>query len=250
MKNSHAPFQILISFFAFVACAPCSTWSQTSPSPNCGPLAAPPPEATFGGPSTAGAGQTELGVAVGTYGEFYPSPSCGHVGTTDWLVRWRRGIGDRFDLGFDGEVDTQGGTNGGTIKVAARYQVTQGFRVEGGVGTSDTGFAGRSINADVAGVIGTTRENSTWNYYSSLRLAASHGCNGLFCASADTNGNHNPGAIFLVGAIGATARVSDHAKFVMEAADGEAFSRELPDPERVGSVHFTIGILFNVGKRP
>ena len=250
MMSPRAPFQSLILLFAFVVLAPLSAWSQTTPPPNCGPIAQPPPLATFGGPSTAGAGQTELGVAVGTYGEFYPSPSCGHVGTTDWMVRWRRGWGERLDLGFDGEVDTQGGTNGGTIKFAARYAVTHGFRVEGGVGTSDTGFAGRSINADVAAVIGTTREDRTWNYYTSLRLAGSRGCNGLFCAGVDTAGYHNPGALVLLGAIGATARVSQHAEFVMEAADAEIFSRELPDPERAGYVHFSIGILFKVGKRP
>lgn len=249
MENNQALFRTLIALFVFAVAAPGFAWSQSTPPPNCGPIAAPPPLATFGGPSTAGAGQTELGIAVGTYGEFYPS-NCGHIGTTDWLVRWRRGIGDRFDLGFDGEVDTQGGTNGGTIKVAARYQVTHGFRVEAGVGTSDTGFAGRSINADLAAVIGTTNESRTWNYYTSLRLAGSRGCNGLFCAGVDSAGSHNPGAVLVVGAIGATARVSEHAKFVMEAADGAGFSRELPDPERVGSVHFTIGILFNVGKHP
>lgn len=250
MTSRRAPFHLLTMLFVIFVLAPFRAWSQTTPSPNCGPIAPPPPLATLGGPLTAGAGQTELAIVVGAYGEFYPSPSCGHVGASDWLVRWRRGWGDSLDLGFDGELDTENNTTGGTVKFAARYQVTHGFRVEGGVGAADSGFAGRSLNADLAGVIGTTREDRTWNYYSSLRLAGTHGCNGLFCTSVDTAGFHNPGALVLVGAIGAIARVSRHAEFVMEAASAEIFSRALPNPERAGYVHFSIGIRFNVGKLP
>lgn len=127
-----------------------------APPPNCETIAAPPPLATLGGPATAAPGNTELGIAVGAAGNIYPSP-CGHEGFSDWLVRWRRGMNSRMDLGFDFEVDNHsGGGVGGTAKGAIRYQVKKGFRLEGGFGASDTGFAGGSLNADLAATIGTS----------------------------------------------------------------------------------------------
>src|SRR5215467_3230885 len=80
-------------------------WSQT-PSPDCRLIAYLPPMATFGGPATAGTGQTELGVGFGGYGEILPSP-CIHAGGLDWFVRWRRGVSDRLDLGFDFNTNNQ-----------------------------------------------------------------------------------------------------------------------------------------------
>ena len=41
----------------------------TATTGNCNTVASPPPLATFGGPATARAGQTELGLAVGTFGQ-------------------------------------------------------------------------------------------------------------------------------------------------------------------------------------
>ena len=189
---------------------------------------------------------TELAIAAGGYGEILPSP-CFHGGASDWLVRWRRGLGDRFDLGFDGEIDAAG-SNEGTVKFAARYQLTPGLRLEAGVGASDGGIGGRSVNGDVAAVIGTRREDRTWNYYGSLRLAASRGCANLFCASGSDTG-HNPGAILPLVVGGATARICDKARFVMEGSPfGGIISREHPGFGYY--VHISVGVLFEVGKRP
>jgi len=184
-------------------------------------------------------GETELGLAVGTAGNIYPPP-CGHEGLSDWLVRWRRGVSNRADLGFDFEVDNHsGGGLGGTAKLATRYQVKRGFRLEGGMGTSDSGFAGASVNADAAGTIGTTNSDKTWNYYTSLRLAGSHGLGG--------RADHAPGAFVPLGVIGTAARVSENVHFVLETGLGGIFSREHPDP---GSyIHFSFGVLFDVGKK-
>lgn len=161
-------------------------------------------------------------------------------------MRWRRGVSSRIDLGFDFEVDNHsGGAVGGTAKLAMRYQVTKGFRIEGGVGTADTGFAGRSVNADLAATIGTTNSDKTWNYYTSLRFAGSHGCINLLCAGG--SGSHPPGALIPLGVIGATARVSNNVRFVLEGGLGGIFSREHPDPGTY--IHVSFGVLFDVGKK-
>ena len=218
-----------------------------SPS-NCELRATPPPLATFGGPATAAPGYTELAVAVGVYGEGLGNVCAADlIGATDWFVRWRHGLTDRIDLGFDALIDDRSdGTLGGTAKLAMRYQVRKGFRLEGGVGTADSGD-GRSVNADLAAVIGTNRLNKTWNYYASARLAGSHGCFNLFCApSGDQSGSRPPGALIPLGVIGSTARVSRDAQFVMEGGLGEIFSREYPQHGLY--IHISVGVLFNVGK--
>ena len=187
----------LLPALVFMALFPRVTVGQTSPSPNCKLVAAPPPLATFGGPATAAPGQTELGLGFGVYGELPPAP-CDHGGGTDWFVRWRRGVSDRVDLGFDFMADNQSdGSFGGTAKVAMRYEVTSGLRLEGGVGAADEGD-GRSVNADLAATIGTRSPDKTWNYYSSIRLAASRGCAGLFCTGL-LPGQAPPGAILPLG---------------------------------------------------
>lgn len=206
--------------------------------------------ATFGGPLTAPRGETELGIGVGGSGELNEiTPQCAEVelGTTDWLVRWRRGVGDKTDMGFDWVISNTGG-NGqtGTVKFAVRQRVAKGLRLEGGVGTADSGFTGRSISADAAAVIGTTNVDNTWNYYASLRVAASHGCINLVCLGG-SGLDHNPGGIVPLGVIGASARVTDNIHFLMEAGLGEVFSRQHPDP--VGYIHLSFGVQFDVGKK-
>lgn len=230
----------------FLAVIPCLALGQATASPNCKLIASPPPLATLGGPATVMQRYTELGLAVGGYGELPPSP-CDHGGGTDWLARWRRGLSDRFDLGFDVLADNQSdGSLGATAKVAVRYQVNQGFRIEGGLGAADEGD-GRSLNADLAATIGTRDLNRTWNYYTSLRVAGSHGCTGLFCTSALAGANAAPpGAILPLGVIGSGARVSENASFIMEGGLGGIFSRE--HPATGVYIHLSFGVLFDVGK--
>jgi hypothetical protein len=232
---------------AFLSVIPCLSLGQATPSPNCKMIASPPPLATFGGPAIATKGYTELGLAVGGYGELLPSP-CGHGGGTDWLARWRRGLGDRIDLGFDVLADNRSdGTFGATAKVAVRYFIQPGLRLEAGLGAADEGD-GRSVNADVAATIGTTSLDRTWNYYSSFRLAGSHGCTGLFCTGSLAGTNAAPpGAILPLGAIGSSAHISQSASFIMEGGLGGIFSREHPGTGVY--VHLSFGVLFDVGER-
>ncbi|MGD0830107.1 MAG: hypothetical protein ABR907_04130 [Terracidiphilus sp.] len=86
--------------------------------------------------------------------------------------------------------------------------------MEGGVGAADGGI-GRSVNADLAAVIGTYKHpEDTWNYYASMRLAGSHGCFNLLCEGGEgASGTRSPGALIPLGVVGATARVSDSFAF-------------------------------------
>lgn len=216
--------------------------AQTQPSADCQPIAYLPSMATFGGPSLTAAGTTELALGFGGYSEILPNP-CIHAGALDWLLRFRRAMCDRLDFGFDVLFNDQSNkTLGGTPKVAVRYLITPGLRLEGGVGVADGGD-GRNLNADVAAVLGTHNQTKTWNYCTLLRLAGSCGC--LTCGS---NTNHAPGALVPLGVIGTTARVSDNAKFVMEAGMGQAFVRQYS--ASANYVHLSFGVQFNVGKEP
>jgi len=204
--------------------------------------------ATLGGPATAAPGHTELGIAVGVFGEGFDVPPCeiDMIGSTNWLARWRRGLTSRTDIGFDVLIANSDNLAGST-KVAMRYQATKGLRLESGAGFSDGG-SGRSVNADMAAVIGTYKHpDDTWNYYASIRLGASHGCNNLLCiGSPGPPGSDPPGALIPLGVIGATARVSDTARFVMEGGLGEHISRQQPPSGLY--LHISFGLLFNVGK--
>jgi hypothetical protein len=243
-KFAHHAFVLGVALLSVI---PRLALGQANPSSNCKMIASPPPLATFGGPAIATNGFTELGLAVGGYGELVPSP-CDHGGGTDWLARWRRGLSNRIDLGFDVVGDNQSdGSFGATAKVAARYLITSGFRLETGLGAADEGD-GRSLNADVAATIGTTNLDRTWNYYASLRLAVSHGCTGLFCSGSLAGSNAAPpGAILPLGTIGSSAHISQNASFIMEGGLGGIFSREHPSTGVY--VHLAFGVLFDVGKR-
>ena len=167
-----------VMLLIFSVALPIPAGSQTSPSPNCDMIASLPPMATLGGPATAAPGQTELALAFGGYGELLPDP-CIHSGGLDWLTRFRRGMSNRIDLGFDSMVDNQtDGSLGITAKAAARFLVTHGFRLEGGVGASDQGDGGavNAENADFAAVVGASHPDQVWNYYMSLRLEARTDC--------------------------------------------------------------------------
>lgn len=230
----------LLQALAFACFLLATAFGQSAASPDCQMVAYLPPMATFGGPAIAATGDTEVGLGFGGYGEILPSP-CIHAGAEDGLARWRRGVADKIDLGFDFLTENRTDQSlGGTGKVALRYLLTPGLRVEAGLGAADGGD-GRNFNADSAVELGTHNANKSWNYYMSLRVAGARGCIG--CGA--TNTNHAPGALVPLGAIGTTARVSDSAKFVMEAGTGEVFARQYSSP--AGYFHLFFGVLFGVG---
>jgi len=228
------------------ACAiafPVSARAQTQPPADCNAIAYLPPMATFGGPSVTARGNTELALGLGAYDANSALPTCFDEGAEDGMMRFRRGMSDRFDFGFDVVFNNQtDNTIGSTTKAALRYLVTPGLRLEGGVGVGD-GEDGRNLNADVAAALGTHDPAKTWNNYMSLRLAGSHGC--LTCGG---NTNHAPGALVPLGVIGTTARVSDNTRFVMEAGLGGTFVRQYATPAIY--IHFSCGIQFKVGRQP
>jgi hypothetical protein len=95
---------------------------------------------------------------------------CIHAGGEDWLLRGRGGLNNCIDPGFDFLTTNQtDGSLGGPGKLAIRYLVTNGFRLEGGLEVADGGGGG-DVNADVAAVVGTRDPDKNWNYYMSFRL--------------------------------------------------------------------------------
>ena len=151
MKQKHCSLRVVASLIVLTtpmfrreAALP---QTQTS-SPDCRLAAYLPPMATVGGPVTVKNRQIELGLGFGAYAEIIPSP-CIHAGGEDWFVRWRRGLSNRFDLGFDFAVNNQtDGSLGGTGKIAARYQVTNGFRLEVGIGGRRRQSSVRSVQTN------------------------------------------------------------------------------------------------------
>jgi hypothetical protein len=228
-------YSVALLLFAIICIAAPRAPAQSTP--NCSTIAMPPPMATLGGPETAGRGNAEVGIAVGALGEIYPLP-CGHGGGSDWIMRARFGLTGRLDMGFDFRVENHNDQQGGTAKFAVRFNPAKHTRLEAGIGLSDAGW-GASYNGDIGVVIGTANPDRTWNRYASLRLGASHGFQKGSSPVA-------PGALVPLGVIGMEARAADNIHFVMETGLGGIFSREHPDPGVY--IHFSFGILFNVGR--
>jgi len=233
-----------LAVIAVCAIAFCvSVHAQTPPSPDCKAIAYLPPMATFGGPNATARGDTELGLALGGYDANAGLPVCFDEVAEYEMMRFRRGVSDRLDFGFDVLFNNQSDNTIGTATQAAvRYLATPGLRLEGSVGVGD-GEDGRDPNADVAAVLGTHDQANTWNYYMSLRLAGSHGC--LRCGD---NTSHSPGALVPLGVIGATARVSGNSQFVMETGLGGTFARQYATPALY--IHFSCGIQFKIPREP
>ncbi len=105
--------------------------------------------------------------------------------------------------------------------------------------------AGAGAGRNPAGLLGETHSFAVRQPALIRRLAGSRGCINLFCAG-DSGTDHSPGALIPLGVIGTTARVADNTHFVLEAGLGNIFSRQHPDGTYI---HFSIGVLFDAGKR-
>lgn len=130
-------FKVLVFILSAVLSG--RAWAQAQNSTDCRLIADLAPMSTLSGPATAPPGNAALGLAFGGCGEILSSP-CIHAGGEDWLVRFRRGLSKRVDLGFDFQTTNQtDGSLGGTWKLAMRYQVMNHIRLEAGVGVADGG---------------------------------------------------------------------------------------------------------------
>ncbi|SRR5579871_4011748 len=209
----------------------------------CVTMSAPPPLATFGGPETVPAGQSEAGLAVGTGFSLFPS---GHDGGDAWFGRWRQGLGDRFDLGLDVMGLRYSDKGSLTLKLAGRYGLDPHWRLEAGIGTADDSN-GRSLNAELGITLGTVGAEKPWNYYTSLRFAGAHGFPGGFFGSGDSA---PPDDAMVLGAIGASGRISDNERFIIEGGYGLSVVDGQGGNNPGQLVYLGTGLQFFIGKNP
>ncbi|MEZ5064060.1 MAG: hypothetical protein R3B81_04955 [bacterium] len=185
----------------------------------CTGFAPPPPLFTYGGPETAGRGNSEVALGVGTGVALFTDA---HSGASGWFGRYRRGISADWDLGVDvmGLTRTDAGTLG--LKLAARRALAERWRAELGFGAADDSD-GKSLGVDVGVTWGTVRRRP-WNLYASVRAAGVKGYAGNVIFSSDTPDPEDaiapPDTFFGVLGLGATGRLSDSQEFVFEVGVG------------------------------
>jgi hypothetical protein len=228
---------VFLFLFAVLACSRIAAQ-------DCRTIAAPPPLSTFGGPSTVERGDAELAFGAGFGGTLF---DCTHKLGSGWFGRFRTGLTDRLDLGADLIVVQHNDKGTATGKIALRYQLRPRLRLEAGVGGADDSD-GKSLNADFGLTTGTIRDK-TWNYFSSLRVAAARGYPGSVCCFGGGGTNVPPENYILLGTIGATARISDNARFVYEAGMGGALTHFSDRTETGRVVYISVGVLFNTRGR-
>ncbi len=211
----------------------------------CVTFAPPSPLYTYGGPQTTPEGTSEAVVAVGSGVTLFEE---GHAGGTGWLGRYKYGVSDQLDLGFDfsGVQRNDGGYFG--AKLASRYQLTENTRLELALGVADDSD-GKSLNGDLAYTIGTIKDRN-WNYYSSLRLAYAHGYPGNALVLPGQRNDESdsiapPNTFFTLINIGAQGEVNENQKVIFEGGYGYVF----PNGEDVGpALYVSVGVLLQIGE--
>jgi hypothetical protein len=179
----------------------------------CVSFAPPPPIATFDGPATAGRGKWELGLGAGTGVALFPGAhGPGHA----WFGRARYGVTDDVDLGIDVLGVDRGDKQSFTGKFAARWNPAPYLRLEVGAGVADDSD-GKSANGDIAMIVGTPHREGTWRFYGGPRLATAYGFPGDLVGSGMTA---PPPDVIGVITVGASARIDDHLRFVIETGAG------------------------------
>ena len=215
--------------------------AQNDKIPGCKDIATLPPIFTFGGPATVPSGSTELAFGAGAWGNLFPKP-CQHDTGMSWFGRWRRGLGDRFDIGIDFQGEEHNSNQNLCFNGAMRYRVLKDLRLEGGWGIGDD-TEGKSMNGEVGATAGVPVGNDVWGPYISVRLAAAHGYAGRSFAGS----NIPAGALVPMAIFGTTARINDNMKWVFEGGAGGILSREHP---HVGEyVFIAVGLDFTVHAR-
>jgi len=175
---------------------------------------------TYGGPKTTPKRGTETAVGVGTALSLFDGA---HAGATGYFGRYKHGISEKFDLGFDfyGASRNDGGTMSG--KIATRYQLSDVSRLEFAIGAADDS-SGKSLNTDFAYTIGTI-EDRNWNYYASLRAAFAKGYAGNVInlpgqEIVGTDSTAPPDTFMALINLGAQGRLSKQQRFIFEGGYG------------------------------
>jgi len=209
--------------------------------PGCRDVAPLPPVLAFAGPATTPAGADELSIAGGAWGNLFPAP-CAHETGADLFARWDRGVTGRFDLGADFQISEHSNFQTFSAQFTARYELWKNLRLEAGVGLGDD-TEGKSYTGDLGATVGIPTWNRSWAPYASVRLAAAHGGAGRPFAGS----NVPPGAVVSIASFGASARVAENMRWVLEGGAGSIVSRE---HLAVGTlVYMAVGLDFEIPRR-
>ncbi len=212
-------------------------------SAGCVTFAPPSPMVTFGGPETAGKGVSETALAFGTGAVLFEDA---HTGGAGWFGRYKYGLGENFDLGIDALGVTYSDKTAFTAKLAGRYAIRPGIRVEAGIGAADDSN-GKSLNSDIGVTVGSIGEDSPWNFYSSLRAGYAFGFagNAIFSTTDEsTDTVPLPNTAFTMLNLGAQGKIIEGQFFIFEAGVGGVFP-EGEDPGMI--IYLSCGLLFKIG---
>jgi hypothetical protein len=216
-RRSWGPVFALFLFFGLSADLRAQTNEQV---PGCRDVASLPPVLAFVGPATTPAGADELSIAGGAWGNLFPAP-CAHETGADLFGRWDRGVTDRFDLGADFQISQHSNFQTLSAQVTARYELWKNLRLEAGIGLGDD-TEGKSYTGEVGATMGIRTWSRNWAPYASVRLAVAHGNAGRPFAGS----NLPPGALVPMASFGASARVAENMRWVLEGGGGGIVSRE------------------------
>ena len=131
----------------------------------------------------------------------------------------------RLDWGFDFQGTEHSSFQSFSAAMTARYELLKNLRLETGIGLGDD-TEGKSLTGEVGATMGIPGgKRNGWAPYASVRLAAARGRSGRPFAGS----NVPPGAVVPMASIGASARVSENMRWVVEGGSGGILSREHTD---------------------
>ena len=213
--------RIAFGFFLFVGLSASLRAQTNQVVPGCKDVAPLPPVLTFVGPATTPSKANEVAFSAGAWGNLFPAP-CAHETGVDWFGRWNFGLTHRWDWGFDFEGSEHSSFQSFSATMTARYELVRNLRLETGIGLGDD-TEGKSLTGEVGATMGIPGgKRNGWAPYASVRLAVAHGRPGRPFAGS----NVSPGAVVPLASIGASARVSENMRWVIEGGGGGILSRE------------------------
>ena len=216
--------QIAFAFFLFSGLSANLRAQTNQVLPGCKDVAPLPPVLTLVGPGTTPARANEVAFAAGAWGNLFPAP-CAHETGVNWFGRWDLGLTHRLDWGFDFQGTEHSSFQSLSATMTARYELLKNLRLETGIGLGDD-TEGKSLTGEVGATMGIPGgKRNGWAPYASVRLAAARGRSGRPFAGS----NVPPGAVVPMASIGASARVSENMRWVVEGGSGGILSREHTD---------------------
>jgi hypothetical protein len=206
----------------------------------CVSFAAAPPMITLGGPQTAGAGGSQVGMGVGSGASLFPGA---HSGGNGYLARYRYGLTENTDVGVDFMGVLRSNKMTLTGKIDGRRRLGRHWAAELGLGAADDSD-GKSLSGEAALIVGTERQ-AAWDFYAAARAAVAFGIVQNQLDPNDPTVRGAQDALVALGSAGATARISDSGQFIFEGGMGTI---KVANHDDLGlAIYLGVGLLFHIG---